>query len=150
VVLWYIAFMRAVLFHAKEYGVKITGLATRPADVVPEDVTHETQHVENAVVAFVTIEKGDTEKEAKRLVTSIQKMAKEVGEKNVVVAPFAHLSNNLADSHTGRKLFDQICASLGANTALHLERMHFGSDKELLLHLYGHPGNARYREFYPE
>ena len=26
-------------------------------------------------------------------------------------------------------------------------RAHFGSHKELLLDIYGHPGNARYREF---
>jgi threonyl-tRNA synthetase len=73
-------------------------------------------------------------------------MSQEVKHKNIVILPFAHLSNNLANSEDGIKAIDFIEEKLKQD--YHVIRAHFGSHKSLLLDIYGHPGNARYREFY--
>jgi len=63
----------------------------------------------------------------------------------VVILPFAHLSNNLAKAKDGIKIVSFIEENL--KKEFNVMRAHFGSHKELLLDIYGHPGNARYREF---
>ncbi len=60
---------------------------------------------------------------------------------------FAHLSNKLAPFKTGIYFFDQLEKSLKNERKYEINRTHFGSDKDMLLYLFGHPGNARYREF---
>jgi len=76
----------------------------------------------------------------------VAKMSQEVGHKNIVILPFAHLSNNLAKVKEGIKAITLIEEKLKEN--YNVIRAHFGSHKSLLLDIYGHPGNARYREFY--
>ena len=139
--------MKALLFHCKEYGVKIERLANRPENIVPEKVEEKEQTSENCIVALITIEKGDKIKQTCfRLTKEISKMSKEVGHNKIVILPFAHLSNNLASSKDGIKAINLIEEEL--KKEFNVVRAHFGSHKSLLLDIYGHPGNARYREFY--
>lgn len=140
--------MRTVLLHCKEYMVKVGRLANRPEGIVPEEVTEKEQRVENCILVLVTAEKGDEMATATTgLVKDIMKFCKEVNTQRVVVLPFAHLSNNLLDFETaicGMKMIEEQLAD-----KCEVTRAHFGSSKELLMHLYDHPGNARYREYYP-
>jgi threonyl-tRNA synthetase len=138
--------MKCLLLHARKYQIRITGLATRPLGVLPEPLKESFQNVDNAVVAFVTMEDGDTFEMASQASADIRMFAKEVGEQQIVLAPFAHLSNRLADSLSARKLFDEIQAKLTSD-GLKTVRTHFGSDKDLLLEVFGHPGNIRFREY---
>ena len=138
--------MRALLFHCKEYGIKIGKMADRPKGIIPEQVQEKEQHCKDCVVALITVEKDDdSEKFASRLSEEISKMCEEVGHKNVVVFPFAHLSNNLAEAKKGIETITRIKNSFEKEYTV--MKAHFGSHKELLLNIYGHPGNARYREF---
>ncbi len=138
--------MRALLFHCKKYGVEISELATRPKDITPEEVKEKRQNCKDCIVAFVTVEKhDDIKKTSSGLVKEIIKMCKEVGRDNVMIVPFAHLSNNLADTDDGLKAISLIENDLKDYVAV--ARTHFGSHKSLLLDVYGHPGNVRYREF---
>ena len=140
--------MRALLFHCKNYGNKIGKLADRPSNVAPEDIRENEQSCEDCVVALITIEKGDNISiNAHALADEIAKMTFEVKRESVVILPFAHLSNNLANSEDSLKCLDIIEKDL-AKQKFKVHRSHFGSHKELLLDIYGHPGNARYREFY--
>jgi len=72
-------------------------------------------------------------------------MSKEVGHKNIILLPFAHLSNRLADSGKSLKILVNLESLLKKD--FNVIRSHFGSHKSLLLDIYGHPGNVRYREF---
>jgi threonyl-tRNA synthetase len=83
---------------------------------------------------------------AKGISNEIIKFSEETKHKNVFLCPFAHLSNNLANSEDALTILEAIVEGL-KNLDVQLTQGHFGSDKELLIHLYGHPGNARYREF---
>ena len=137
--------MRALLFHCKEYGVKLKSISNR-AGGITEKVQEKEQKCKDCVVALVTVEKNDDiEKTSSSLSEEVIKMCQEVGHKNVVILPFAHLSNNLANAKNGINVVSLIEDKL--KKKVDLIRAHFGSHKELLLDIYGHPGNARYREF---
>lgn len=138
--------MRVLLIHCKKYNVKIIRIATRPHNIKPEKILERIQDCNNCICALITIEKNDDgEKTTKELSQEIIKMSKEVGIKNIVLLPFAHLSNNLADSKECIEIIDLLQERLRQDVIV--LRSHFGSDKELLLNICGHPGNVRYREF---
>ena len=138
--------MRALLFHCKNYRIKIDKLANRLKDIMPEEVNEKEKKSSDCIVILITIEKGDEiEKVSNKLIIEVQKMSEDVGSKNVVLLPFAHLSNNLATSEEAIraiKLVEEILIN-----KYEVVRSHFGSHKSLLLDTYGHPGNVRYREF---
>jgi threonyl-tRNA synthetase len=137
--------MRALLLHCKQYGIKIGKMSNRPEDIAPEEVQEKEQNCKDCVVALITVEKNDdVEKSSAIISEEVSQMCQEVGHNNVVVLPFAHLSNNLAKSEDGIKIISSIENSL--KKKFNVFRAHFGSHKELLLDIYGHPGNARYRE----
>ena len=126
---------------------KVGKLANWPG-VVPEEVTETEQRVNNCILALVTAEAGDDMEAATTgLAKEIKKFCKETGTRKVVVLPFAHLSNKLLDSESAISEMKMIEEKLEGQCEV--IRAHFGSSKELLMHLYDHPGNARYREFYP-
>lgn len=135
------------MFHCENYKVKVSKLANRPKDIISEDIKEKEQECKDCIVVLTTIEKGDDiQKFSSSLVDEINKMSKEVGHKNIVILPFAHLSNNLARAKEGIEAINLIEEKLKKDHSP--IRAHFGSHKSLLLDIYGHPGNARYREFY--
>jgi len=136
--------MKALLVHVKEYRVKITGLATRPDGIIPEPITENTQTATNCIVAFVCVERHDLMEVGKRLYGEIKKMMNETGERNIVICPFVHLSSQLADSVHALSILDSLTNEFSNDKPT---RSHFGSDKEVLLDIFGHPGNVRFREF---
>lgn len=75
-------------------------------------------------------------------------MSNEIKRNTVVILPFAHLSKKLATDSESKRALDIIENTLKQNTRLKILRDHFGSHKEVLLHIYEHAGNVRYREFY--
>ena len=138
--------MRSVLFHCKEYRSEFDSLATRPKDVTPEKINERVQNSQDCVVALINVEKGDDIKNSSiALAQEITQMGENVGRKNVVIVPFAHLSNKLAKSKDAIKALDIIQEML--EKQFNLTRVHFGSHKSLLLNVKGHQGNVRYREF---
>ena len=98
-------------------------------------------------MALVTVEKKDEPiLVARGLSEEAAKMCKEVGKEKIVVVPFAHLSSKIAGSEKGLKVFKLVEAKLKAKK-LAVKRAHFGSNKSILLDVFGHAGNVRFREF---
>jgi hypothetical protein len=137
--------MKSLLLHCKNYHIKIGLLANRPINVKPEVVTENTQSQTDCIVALVTVEKEDTVESTTPLAGEIKKFADEVGRKNIVILPFAHLSNNLASSEISIPILENIKTRLIGE--FNVKRGHFGSHKEYLLDVYGHAGNTRFREY---
>lgn len=137
--------MKALLFHCKRYAVKIEKISNRPKNICPEKVKCKKQVCKDCIVAFLTVEKDDDPKScSEKILKELTKMSKEVGHKNIVLLPFAHLSSNLGPSEKVIENLDLIEKKLAG---FNVSRSHFGSHKSLLLDVYGHPGNARFREF---
>ena len=137
--------MKAILFHCKEYTANIRSMPRNP-EKTAEDVVEEELKCEKCIVVWITVEDGDDEDRVPSAIAEdIEKMSSEVGTKDIIVFPFAHLSNNLASPKEGLKLMKIIEEKL--KDKLNVSRGHFGSNKEIQAHIYGHPGNARYREY---
>ncbi len=138
--------MKALLFHCKRYITKISRLSVRPKNLSPEPIRKKGWNCRDCIVVLLTVEKKDSiKKNCDELVREISKMSKEVGHKNIILLPFAHLSNRLADSGKSLKILVNLESLLKKD--FNVIRSHFGSHKSLLLDIYGHPGNVRYREF---
>jgi len=134
------------MFHSKRYEIEVVRLANKPEGIRPEEVKEKKQKIKDCILVFITVEKGDDiEKISNELSLEVLKFAKEVNCKKTVICPFAHLSNNLANFKEGIKFFDLLEKELTNKIGLH--RSHFGSDKTLLLEVYGHAGAVRFREF---
>ncbi len=137
--------MKVLLLHCKNYRIQVGQLANRPDNIHPEPVSEPAQTEINCVVALVTVEKGDTVESTAGLIDEITKMAHDVGHNTIVILPFAHLSSSLADTETSIPILDNLKDNLSGEFVV--KRGHFGSHKEFLLDVYGHAGNARFREF---
>ncbi len=140
--------MRMLLFHAENYGARFDSFANRPSGIFLEGLDGKrTQFCRDCVVAFITVETKDEQKVvSSKAAEAIKKMCLEVGRKTAVVVPFAHLSNNIKEPKEGFEILrktEKILKKLEIKTM----RTHFGSNKSLHLDVYGHTGNARYREF---
>ena len=138
--------MRCLFFHVKEYWIEITGLADRPPHIRPEPIQERSQAIKNGIVAFITVENGDDATSTKPCIKDILRFAEEVNEARVVIAPFAHLSSDLASSADALPLLKAIEQGI-RNANMEVIRSHFGSDKEMLVHLFGHRGNVRFRQY---
>ena len=137
--------MRALLCHCKNYRSEVKNLSTTPKGIKPEPVSEKVIEVSDAIVALVTVEVGDDiQNQAVLVAEEIRKMCRDTGHSNVVLFPFGHLSNKLADTDTVTNFLDILQEKL---KDMNPKRAHFGSDKKLLLDIFGHKGNVRYREF---
>lgn len=138
--------MRSLLLHCKRFETAITGLSTRPDDIIHGKISDERQASDDCILALVTVEIGDTADKAESLAAEILKFRDDTHHSNVFLCPFAHLSSNLAKAKDALPIFEAILENLKRRDVLITEG-HFGSDKEAFLNLYGHPGNVRFREF---
>jgi len=137
--------MKALLCHCRNYRSEVKKLSTTPTGIKPEEVKEKILEAQDVLVILVTIESGDdVERSIPKLADEIRKMSKDTGHNNVVLFPFGHLSNKLADSDTTLDAINQLEENL---KDFNPKRAHFGSDKKLLLDIFGHRGNVRYREF---
>lgn len=123
--------MRLLLIHADyiEYEVKEkTKLA--------EDFEGKGDRVEEVLVVFTSVEKGDNEEVVKRAVEEIKDTAKKVGANRILIYPYAHLSSNLADPETAINLLRMLESEL---KDFEVKRAPFGWYKAFQLSCKGHP-----------
>ena len=67
---------------------------------VAEDVEPNTVELDEVVVCFVAIEKGDDEHVVQNSVSQIKESMEKIGSKKLLLYPYAHLSANLASPST--------------------------------------------------
>ncbi|WP_457550494.1 threonine--tRNA ligase [Archaeoglobus sp.] len=123
--------MRLLLIHADyiEYEPK-------EKTKFAEDCERRRERVEECLVAFISVEKGD-EKVVDRAVEEIKEVAKKLNVDKVVVYPYAHLSSNLADPDTAVAVLKEIESKLSRDFDVH--RAPFGWYKAFKLYCKGHP-----------
>lgn len=140
--------MKMMLWDCSRHKSKVTGLSTRGVgELVVDDMTTEPLILKDVLVAFLTVEHGDGPEAAAEATIEIIRSAKDQGRKNVLVVPFAHLSDQLASMSEGRKLIESVYEQLQKKFSGSVFKEHFGSDKSLSIDLVGHPGNVRFRSF---
>lgn len=137
--------MKSLLLHCKEFGAEFDSFADRPKGIEPENLTEQKWKSSKCLVVLITVEKGDDiENISIKLAKEIKDTLNDFGEKNIILAPFAHLSSNLENFEESKNFFDLLEKELNNFS---VTRIHFGSHKSLLLDIFGHVGNVRFREF---
>ena len=110
-----------------------------------EEKEKEGQKVGESLVILTAVEKGDIVRESvKKLVENIKDIAGQIGIKSVVLYPYAHLSNNLAEPETAEEILKQ--AEKELKKSFKVVRAPFGYYKEFELKVKGHPLSELSRE----
>ncbi len=130
--------MKLLLIHADymEYEVKKKTKLAEPFDGKGE-------RVEEVLVAFTSVEKGDDEEIAKKAAAEIREVARKVGAERIMIYPYAHLSSNLADADTAVTLLKLIESEL---SDFEVHRSPFGWYKAFKISCKGHPLSELSRE----
>lgn len=98
-----------------------------------------------SLVVLTAVESGDSvEKSVKKLVENIKDIAKQVKTKNIVLYPYAHLSNTLASPEVAAGVLEKAEKELKKD--FRVVRAPFGYYKEFELKVKGHPLSELSRE----
>jgi len=130
--------MKLLLIHADymEYEVKKKTKVAEPFDGKGE-------RVEEVLVAFTSVEKGDNEDVVKKAAEAIREVAQKVNAERIMIYPYAHLSSNLADADTAVNLLKKLEAEL---SDFEVHRSPFGWYKAFKISCKGHPLSELSRE----
>ena len=116
---------------------------TRSKTKIAEDIDDEKRDtgVDDALVAFIAVEKEDEENPEiiiKKSVKEILNVQNKVNAKNIVVYPYAHLSSSLSNPDVAQLILKGIEAELISNNEA-VMRVPFGWYKSFELSCKGHP-----------
>ena len=139
--------MRALILHANNFATEVIAKSNWPKGIEPEKKKSITENMKECLVVFFCVERKDNEKQVGVLYQEILKTANEVKTTNVMIAPFVHLSKNIAKPKVAKDLYEKLMKKF-TKTKFKVKSPHFGYHKSLLLDIKGHPGSFRYREFY--
>jgi len=115
--------------------------ATKIAEKIDED--QKSKSIEEPLVVFTAVEKGDDEDVVDKAVKEIRDTAEKVGAKRVVIYPYAHLSSNLSSPDLAVKLLKLMEAKL---LDFEVYRAPFGWYKAFRISCKGHPLSELSRE----
>ena len=73
-----------------------------------EEITIESKHYEEIVVAFITVENDDDSTISLDAMNQIKEYMKGIDCKKLLLYPYAHLSSNLASPNTALKLLKEM------------------------------------------
>ncbi|MFH1448596.1 MAG: threonyl-tRNA synthetase editing domain-containing protein [Candidatus Micrarchaeota archaeon] len=102
-----------------------------------------------ALVFLVCAEKGDENLKPKRVVEEIKRSSELVGEKNVVLAAFAHLSVNPMGPKGAFEVIEGVVAELKVTANLNVTVVPFGHDKGYSITGMGHHYNVAFLSLSP-
>jgi|Deesub1362A_J573_1020465.scaffolds.fasta_scaffold00053_103 threonyl-tRNA synthetase len=138
--------MKLLLIHADfmEYEVK-------KKTQVAEPVEEKSKRVDEVLVVFTAVEKGDNENVAEKAVDEIKDVLLKVNAERVMIYPYAHLSSNLSDPKTGTEILRKIETKLkNLSEVKEVYRAPFGWYKSFRISCKGHPLSELSREISPE
>ncbi len=125
----------------------ITYEPVRPEASVYDDVKKEKTSIDDTLVIFVCVEKGDTLEMADKAMLDTEEYMKKLARKRLVIYPFAHLSNNLADINESRKVIEYMFKK--APAGIEASKAPFGWNKKLILDIKAHPLAEQSRSYSP-
>ncbi len=124
--------MRILFIHADyiEYEAKQKAMQSA------EDIDKKKERYDEALVAFISVEEGDTAIVDKS-VNEIKDVAKKVNAERIVLYPYAHLSSNLAPPSEALDVLRKLESVLSKEYKVH--RAPFGWYKSFVISCKGHP-----------
>ena len=125
--------MRILQLHCDSIEYTPTKKEIKTAE---ENVSTNTIHLDELVVAFIAIEKEDDSSVAQDAISQIKNSMEKIGCKKLLLYPYAHLSSNLASPSTAISLLKEM-----EESAQDLDVSHspFGWTKSYKVQVKGHP-----------
>ncbi|MBI2583105.1 MAG: threonine--tRNA ligase [Candidatus Aenigmarchaeota archaeon] len=103
-----------------------------------ESVERKKHRLEDALVLFTCVEKGDKEGIAEKVIGDAKEFLKKIKANVILIYPFAHLSANLAKPADAIKIIKAMEEEAKKNK-IEVHRAPFGWNKKLALSVKGHP-----------
>ena len=137
--------MKVLLLHVDYIRFKPLKKALRKIESL-SDKEKEGGEAREAMVVLTAVEKGDSnvQEVVKSLVKEVKDVAGQVKAKNVVLYPYAHLSNDLSSPEIAVKVLEE--AEKELKKFFKVERAPFGYYKEFEMKVKGHPLSELSRE----
>ena len=117
----------------------------KPEAKMYEESAEKRVSVDDAVVMFVSVEKGDDKAVADAAVADVKKYMAQLKRKKLVIYPFAHLSNELAGPNEAMQLVAYISESAAKD--LEVKKAPFGWNKKFSISVKGHPMAEQSRSY---
>jgi threonyl-tRNA synthetase len=138
--------MKTLNLHVDYIKFKPLKKALKIVEELPIEAREE-KHVKEALVVLTAVE--DTDKDVKNsvndLIKNIEDISKQVGTKNIVLYPYAHLSKNLCKPDLAEEILEKSEKGL-QKKGYEVARAPFGYYKEFELKVKGHPLSELSRE----
>jgi len=125
--------MILLFIHAENFSFKVKEKAIKSA----EDDFLDSLKKDNTLVIFTTVEKEDDDTTVNKALDNIFDVFSKVKASSVIIYPYAHLSNDLADPKNAISILKKI--EEGLKTKLEVYRAPFGWYKAFSISCYGHP-----------
>lgn len=109
-----------------------------PEIKVHEKAERRSTKIDGALALFVSVERGDTEAHASKAVKDAVEFAKKQKIENIVIYPFAHISDDLEEPQRAMNLLDYM-EKEAMKSKLRVHKAPFGWNKRLSLATRGHP-----------
>jgi threonyl-tRNA synthetase len=105
---------------------------------IAEKTEKKAKRLEEIIVLFTSVEKGDTEAVAKRAIDEVKASLDKLKANRILIYPYAHLSSNLAKPHKALATLKTM-EKYAKNRGLETYRTPFGWCKQFSLSIKGHP-----------
>ena len=125
--------------------------AKKKAIKEPEPLKNKKERIDQSLVIFMSVEQKDEKNPpstASQCVENIKDIASQVKEKNIVLYPYVHLTNNPSNPQTALQVLDLVEKELKKEYTVH--RSPFGWYKSFNISVKGHPLSELSREFGPD
>ncbi len=129
--------MKLLSLHVDYIRFKPLKKALKSAEITKEEEKEKT--VKEALVILTAVEKGDSQDSVKTYIDNIKDIAGQVKTSRIVLYPYAHLSNNLANPDIAIEIMKKAEQELKKDKKLEVVRAPFGYYKEFELKCKGHP-----------
>lgn len=103
-----------------------------------EEAEKKKVRLEDIVVLFVTVEKGDDEQIAKQAISDVKKFLTNLGKNTILLYPYAHLSSNLAKPDVAISLLN-LMEGEAISLGIQVYKSPFGWNKQYSLKIKAHP-----------
>ncbi|MFP3290263.1 MAG: threonine--tRNA ligase [Nitrososphaeria archaeon] len=112
--------------------------------IEPESSVHDefekgkSESFRDVLVGFVTLEKGDDDSVFDEVLSDVSDYMSKIGRKDLVIYPYAHLSDELLPSSQAIKLYNSLADFLKKN-GINVIKAPFGWNKSYTVQIKGHP-----------
>ncbi len=141
--------LRILLIHSDYLEFQPKKKAIESAEEIK---SMEPQHIDDCLVVFTAVEKGDSRDEAaliENAVSEIKKVAQQVNAEKIVIYPFAHISSDLSSPDVALRILKELEKALKAEK-FEVHRAMFGWYKSFTVSCKGHPLSELSRHIQPK